>query len=107
MYAGDVGIVFGARRRAAARRRPKSLSSDIRHPCMNSRVHVRAVRAGVSLYKTAVLSVASRVSCRRLEGKETARGPGFKGWREVAQVPVFRQADTYLSKCLHAKLVLQ
>lgn len=81
-------------------------ASDVRLPCMNSRVHVRAVRAGVSLYKTTVLSVASRVLCRRLDGKETARGPGFRA-REVAQVPVLRQADTYLSKCLHAELVLQ
>lgn len=44
--------------------------------------------------------------CRRLEEKETARGAGFRP-REVAQVPAFRQADTYLSKCLHAELVLQ
>lgn len=59
------------------RHRPKS-PSDIRLPCMNSHVHVRAVRAGVSLYKTAVLSVASRVLCRRLEGKETVRGSGCR-----------------------------
>lgn len=60
MYAGDVGIVFGARRGAAVPSKVSSdiPTSDIRLPRMNSRVHVRAVRAGVSLYKTAALPVA-------------------------------------------------
>lgn len=41
-----------------------STSASIRLPRMNSRVHVRAVRAGVSLYKTAVLfRRASSVFC--------------------------------------------
>lgn len=94
MYAGDVGIVFVAWRGAARRGAGAAVQSLLPTyppasaavaaaciPRMNSRVRVRAVRAGVSLYKTAVLSVV-RALCfapPRLKGKETVGGAGFTG----------------------------
>lgn len=68
---------------------------------MNS--HVRAVRAGVSLYKTAVLFTVRRVLRRAVRREKKRSGESALAPRAVAQVPVLRQADTYLSKCLHAQ----
>jgi len=76
---------------------------------MNSHVHVRAVRAGVSLCKTAVLGDAWPRS-RRLRFRFPGRGgerEGAVGFSGATQVAVLRQADTYLSKCLRAGLVLR
>lgn len=84
---------FQRKERSGGGRAVQSLSSDIpasdiRLPCMNSRVHVRAVRAGVSLYKTAVLSIASRVLYCRLKGKETAQaGTWLQSWRGGTGAP--------------------